>query len=185
MLTGIGGQGVQLGAQTLARAATLEGRHVMVFGTYGGTMRGGNTDCTIVVADEPIAAPPILSRTWSAIAMHHQYWEPTRQKLRPGSVVFLNTTLFDAELDRSELGVVEVPATQVALDLGSSMMGSMVMVGAYAAATGMVSVESLVEAMTSCVPAYRKQHVESNAKALHAGYALPEAGSVPAWVDGD
>jgi len=37
MLTGIGGQGVQLAAQVIARAATLEGRSVMFFGVYGGT----------------------------------------------------------------------------------------------------------------------------------------------------
>src|SRR5690606_41928167 len=42
MWTGIGGQGVQLAATILARAATLEGREVMSLGTYGGTMRGGN-----------------------------------------------------------------------------------------------------------------------------------------------
>ena len=51
MSTGIGGQGVQLAAQILARAATLEDRQVMYLGTYGGTMRGGNTDTTIVIAD--------------------------------------------------------------------------------------------------------------------------------------
>ena len=66
MWTGIGGQGVQLGAQVLARAAILEGRHAMLFGTYGGEMRGGHTDCTLVLADGPIETPPIVSKTWSA-----------------------------------------------------------------------------------------------------------------------
>ena len=62
LFTGVGGQGVQLAAQVLARAAVLEGRHVMLLGTYGGTMRGGNTDATLVVADAPISTPPIVSR---------------------------------------------------------------------------------------------------------------------------
>ena len=53
LVTGIGGQGVQLAAQVLARAATLEGRDVMLFGIYGGTMRGGNTDGTVVVGRRP------------------------------------------------------------------------------------------------------------------------------------
>ena len=73
MLTGIGGQGVQLAAQVLARAAMVEERQVMLLGTYGGTMRGGNTDSTLVVADAPIEAPPIVSRTWAVIAMHHRF----------------------------------------------------------------------------------------------------------------
>ena len=76
MLTGIGGQGVQLSAQVLARAATLEGRSAMFFGVYGGSMRGGSTDSTVVVADREIEAPPIISRTGSAILMHHQDQHP-------------------------------------------------------------------------------------------------------------
>ena len=48
--TGIGGQGVQLAAKILALAATRDGREVMSLGTYGGTMRGGNTDATVVIA---------------------------------------------------------------------------------------------------------------------------------------
>jgi len=60
LLTGIGGQGVQLAATILARAATREGRHVMTLGTYGGCMRGGNTDSSVLVADRPISTPPIV-----------------------------------------------------------------------------------------------------------------------------
>ena len=61
LLTGIGGQGVQLAAQVLARAAIAEGREVQMFGSYGGMMRGGNTEATVVVADGPIEAPPTVA----------------------------------------------------------------------------------------------------------------------------
>ena len=53
VMTGIGGQGIQLAAQVLARAALSEGRQVQLFGSYGGMMRGGNTEATVVVADGP------------------------------------------------------------------------------------------------------------------------------------
>ena len=66
LITGMGGQGVQLAAQVIARGATLEGRHVMLFGVYGGAMRGMNTDGTVVVGDAPLQAPPLVSHTWSA-----------------------------------------------------------------------------------------------------------------------
>ena len=135
--------------------------------------------------DVPINAPPIVSHTWSAVLMHHEYWGPTREKLSPESVVFVNTTLFDSELDRSAYRVVEVPATQIATDTATQMVGSMVMVGAYAAVTGLVSLESLLRAMEDAVPVYRKQHVETNAKALEAGFGLLEPGTQPAWAEGD
>ena len=58
LFTGIGGQGVQLAAKVLALAATLDGLEVLTLGTYGGTMRGGNTDATVVVGRGPIVSPP-------------------------------------------------------------------------------------------------------------------------------
>ena len=85
LLTGIGGQGVQLGAQVLARAAARENRGVILLGTYGGSMRGGPTDSTLIVADGDVVAPPIVSRARSAIAMHHAFWDPLRPKLRAGA----------------------------------------------------------------------------------------------------
>src|ERR1700736_2931761 len=60
LMTGIGGQGVQLAAKTLATAAMREGREVLVFGIYGGSMRGGNTDATVVVGTGPLRAPPVI-----------------------------------------------------------------------------------------------------------------------------
>ena len=76
IVSGVGGQGVQLAAQTLARAAALEGREVTLFGVYGGTMRGGNTDSTVVIGDTPIEAAPIVSHAWSAIVMSLRFWQP-------------------------------------------------------------------------------------------------------------
>ena len=180
-LTGIGGQGIQLGAQVLARAAALEDREVLLFGSYGGTMRGGPTDSTLIVGDGPISAPPIVSQTWSAIAMHHEFWEPVARKLRPGAVVLVNASLFEAELDPKAQRVFELPATQLATEAGSTLAASMVLVGAFAGVTGLVGVESLVRALSASLPARRQQHFETNERALRAGFnALPHA-AAPAW----
>ncbi len=181
LLTGIGGQGVQLGAQVLARAAAREDRGVMLLGTYGGSMRGGPTDSTLIVADGDVDAPPIVSRAWSAIAMHHAFWDPLRPKLRPGAVVVLNSSLFEADVDRRAHRVFDVPATQIASERGSPLAASMVLVSAYAALTGLVGVESLVEAMRESVPAYRRQHLEANEGALRAGFASVPGKAAPAW----
>jgi 2-oxoglutarate ferredoxin oxidoreductase subunit gamma len=181
ILTGVGGQGVQLAAQVLAKAAVLEGRCVMLLGTYGGTMRGGNTDSTLVVADAPVGAPPIVSRVWGVIAMHHQFWGPARAKLRPGSVVVVNHPVFAAELDRSAHRVFEVPATGLATDLGHPMSAAMVLVAAAARITGLVGLEALVAGMRDSVPPYRRQHLEANEKALRAGFVSASPGLAPAW----
>src|SRR3954464_5822563 len=153
MLTGIGGQGVQLAAQVVARAAALEGRNVMLFGVYGGVMRGGNSDATIVAADGPVQAPPIVSHAWSALVLHPRYWEPVRARLVPDAVVVLNSSLFEEPVEGPN--VFAVPATQVATEvLGNPMAVSMVATGAYVALTGLVGIESAIAAMEESLPAY-------------------------------
>jgi Pyruvate/2-oxoacid:ferredoxin oxidoreductase gamma subunit len=175
LLTGMGGQGVQLAAQVVARGAALEGKHVLLFGVYGGAMRGMNTDGTVVVGDAPIQAPPLVSRAWSAIAMHDKFWGPVAPKLRPGGVVLVNESTFDATLDEDTLRVFRVRATEVAASIGNELGGSMVMVGAYAALTGLVGLDALVDGMRGSIPAYRKQHIAANEAAIRAGDELVAA----------
>jgi Pyruvate/2-oxoacid:ferredoxin oxidoreductase gamma subunit len=182
VITGIGGQGVQLAAQVIARAATLEDRHVMLFGVYGGAMRGMNTDATVVVGDEPLRAPPLVSRTWSAIAMHDKFWEPVAGKVRPGGLILVNDTTFETPLDEQTHRVVRFPATELADELGSSMAGSMVMTGAYVGITGLVSLDAAVAGMQESVPPYRTQHVAANEAAIRAGYDRVDRLTYPAWT---
>jgi 2-oxoglutarate ferredoxin oxidoreductase subunit gamma len=181
LLTGIGGQGVQLAAQILARAAVVEGREVMMLGTYGGTMRGGSTDSSLVVSDAPIHSPPIVARAWAGIAMHDRFWAPTAAKLGEGSLVVVNAGLFQTSLDRDTLRVFEVRATEIAADVDAALAASLVLAGAFAVATGFVGLDSSIEAMLESVPSYRKQHLEANERALRAGFEALPPGVVPAW----
>jgi 2-oxoglutarate ferredoxin oxidoreductase subunit gamma len=180
LMTGIGGQGVQLAAQVLARAATLEGREVTYLGIYGGMMRGGNTDSTVVVADAPILVPPVVSHAWAAIAMHDDYWPDVEAKLRPGGVVVVNDATFTSDV-RTDVTVHRLPATTVAADLGTPLSGALVILAAFCALTSLVGTESLVAAMRASIPSYRTQHIEANERALHAGAKLVGAGDFPAW----
>jgi 2-oxoglutarate ferredoxin oxidoreductase subunit gamma len=170
-MTGIGGQGIQLAASVFARAALAEGRQVQMFGSYGGMMRGGNTEATVVIADGPIESPPTVGTTWSAILMHHDYSEPTIKRLRAGSIVLVNSSLF-GPFEANGYRVVEVPATDEAIEAGNVMGASMVMMGAYAAVTELVADDSLCAAVRDALPSYRTQHIALNLDALRRGYEL-------------
>jgi len=185
MMTGVGGQGIQLAAQILARAAVVERREVMTLGTYGGTMRGGNTDSTLVVADGPILSPPIVAKVGTALAMHHAFFAPIAKKLRPGALVVINSTVFETKVDPGDTRPYDVPATQIATDLHNPMAASLALVGAYANLTGLVSLGALIVAMKESVPSYRSQFVETNEKVLEAGFASVPANLAPAWAGGE
>ncbi len=181
LLTGIGGQGIQLAAQVLAEAALEEGRDVQLFGAYGGMMRGGNTEATLVVSDGPIEAPPTAGSAWAALVMHHDYAEPVLQRVRSGGLVLVNTSVWEGPTDRGRFEVVEVPATDEAVEVGNVLTAAMVMLGALAAVSGLVSLDALGRAVTRCVPSYRRQHVEANRRALAAGARTVPAATCEAW----
>ena len=183
LFTGIGGQGIQLAAQVLAQAAVAEGREAMLFGSYGGTMRGGPTDSTLVVADAPVCSPPIVSRAWSAVAMHPAYWAPVAAKLAANAVVVANASLFEEPIRGERWRVYDVPAMQLASECGSSLAGAMVLVGAYAGLTGLVTLASLVAGLEASLPARRRQHLEQNSRALRAGFEAVPRAAERAWPE--
>ncbi|HEY8547417.1 MAG TPA: 2-oxoacid:acceptor oxidoreductase family protein [Acidimicrobiales bacterium] len=186
MLTGIGGQGIQLCAKTLAIGATDEGRQAMLSAHYGGEMRGGQTEASVVVGDGPLRALPILPSTWSAFVMHPNHWAPVRAKLRPGGVVVANATLLgedDLGLGSGDATTFLVPAGDIAAGLGAPMSAGLVLLGAYAAVTGLVGLDALTAAMTRLVPPYRSQHIATNEAALRAGHDAVPALAAPAWAE--
>jgi 2-oxoglutarate ferredoxin oxidoreductase subunit gamma len=178
-ISGIGGQGIQLIAKTLALAAMLEGRHVLLSGEYGGHMRGGSSVGTVVIGPEPVRALPNLPSAGAVIALSHLYWENVGPRLRPGALVLAEEAIA-ADLPAMDTPrIVTLPATAIATNLGSRMAAGMVIVGAYGALTGIVGTDSLVAAMKEQVPAYRSKHIAANVQAFWAGAAAVPARAHP------
>jgi Pyruvate/2-oxoacid:ferredoxin oxidoreductase gamma subunit len=183
LMAGIGGQGVQLAAQLLARAATRRGLYAQLFGSYGGMMRGGNTDATLIIGQEPVQAPPTVAWAWSALVMHHEFAEPTLRRLRSGGVLVLNTSVVELP-PPADVTVVSLPATDLAIELGTPAAATMVALGAYAAVTGILAIEDLIDTLPDALPSYRSQHIAGNARALHIGAQAGIGTGIrqPAWT---
>ncbi|MDA3625545.1 2-oxoacid:acceptor oxidoreductase family protein [Saccharopolyspora sp. WRP15-2] len=169
LLMGIGGQGIQLIGKTLALAATREGRHAMLAAEYGGEMRGGPSQSTVVIGDAPLRALPILPSAASAIVANHKFSGAVPERLRPGGLLLLNSSIVDPETAGDQHRVVPVAATALAVELGAPQAAGFVLLGAFNNVTGLVSQEALVAAMTELLPPYRREHAGSNATALAAG----------------
>jgi Pyruvate/2-oxoacid:ferredoxin oxidoreductase gamma subunit len=184
VMSGIGGQGVQLASSALAAAAFAEGLEVQLFGSYGGMMRGGATEAAVVFATGALEAPPTLSSSWSVILMHDEHAEHARSCLGPGGLLVVNTSIVHVVDAPSGVSVVEVPATAIATEVGHPMAASLVMAGAYAATTGIVSTASLTAAVDEALPPYRARHRALNAAAVAAGADAVEPGAEPAWPEG-
>ena len=185
-MAGIGGQGIQVGTVSLATAAMMEGKQVMHFGAYGGAMRGGPSECTIIIGDSRLLQPPLVTR-WSAlVAMgfsgpekeEEQVNEENPRKIgfrqygnrvKPGGLVLINRSVIHGDFDRQDVAVLEIPATELAEELGNRMLVSMVTLGAFAEATGLVTIKSLQSSLKEALPPHHHRHVPLNEKALVKG----------------
>jgi Pyruvate/2-oxoacid:ferredoxin oxidoreductase gamma subunit len=168
IFTGIGGQGIQLMAKVLAQAAVDAGSYAMLFGLYGGAMRGSPSESTLVLGDAPIEAPPIVPECWSVIAMHPRSLPAVLPKLRPGGLLFADATLVQVEPPPERVAIA-VPATRLAEQAGNRMGAGMVMLGAFAGHTGVVELDTVVAAMRAALPAHRARMADANADLLRRG----------------
>jgi Pyruvate/2-oxoacid:ferredoxin oxidoreductase gamma subunit len=185
VMTGIGGQGIQLLAKLLGEAGIREGRQVMTFGIFMGMIRGGSSESTVVLADEEIVAPPIVPRVWAVLAMHAEGLPKLAGKVEPGGVLLANASLVATPPAWEGVRTVAVPATDLAKAMGQVMGAGMIALGAFAAATGIVRLESLGEALVDVLPPHRRKLADVNRRCLAAGAeavaGLAGRGALAAW----
>jgi len=170
-IAGFGGQGVLLSGGMLAWAGMVEGLNVTWFPSYGAEMRGGTANCAVILSDHEIGSP-IIDKPMALIAMNEPSAEKFCPKVRRGGVMVLNTSLIDGDYGRKGVKAVEVPGNDIAAELGDTRVLNVVMLGAYAGATGAVGLESIVKALRENLPPHRKSLLEINSRALRRGYDL-------------
>ena len=161
---GSGGQGILLMGQTISAAAMLEAREATFFPSYGPEMRGGTANCTVIVSEKPIGSPLIFeSDCVVAMTLPSMYkFEPT---LKPGGLLMLNSSLVRHAPQRSDINVIEVPATELANSLGNSKVANIIMLGAFIRAAKVVSPENVEQVLHTVFGGKSAQLLELNLQA--------------------
>ena len=170
IISGFGGQGVLSIGLSLAQAAMLEGRHVTYLPSYGAEVRGGTANCTVAVSDEEIASP-VASNPEFVVAMNHPSFMRFQNQIQTGGVLFLNSSLIQAETLRGDIEVVRVPADDIAEKLGNRKSANMVILGAFIKKSNLVLLDSVVEGLKDTLKEKQKL-MAINKEALTVGYNL-------------
>ena len=168
IISGFGGQGVLSIGLSLAQAAMLEGKHVTYLPSYGAEVRGGTANCTVAISNEEIASP-VASNPEFVIAMNHPSFTRFQNQVQSGGVLFLNSSLIQAETLRGDIEVVRVPSDDIAEKMGNRKSANMVMLGAFIKKSNLVSLDSVVEGLKYTLK--KKQKLMAiNKEALTMGY---------------
>jgi len=167
-LAGFGGQGIMFMGKVLAHAGMLGNKHVTWIPSYGPEMRGGTANCSVIISDSEIGEP-VASRPDFLVAMNEPSLRKFSAAVRPGGVIFVNTSLIADLPLRDDVTVVNVAVNDLARSAGVPGAINMVMLGAMLPYLKGVDRHLIEEAIRENVPATRQHMLEGNLKALTMG----------------
>lgn len=171
IMAGMGGQGIMRIGQLLAHAALLEGMNVVWFPSYGPETRGGTADCTVIISTDEIGSP-VTSSPDTLIALNQLMLDKFLPTVKREGLVVVNSSLAHRPTCREDCKVVEIPANQIAAELGNDIAANMVMLGAYVGLARPVKLDSVKASMEEVLPSRLHGFIPLNNKALDRGAEL-------------
>ncbi|MGL4986307.1 MAG: 2-oxoacid:acceptor oxidoreductase family protein [Treponemataceae bacterium] len=144
---GFGGQGLMSLGLIIAYAGMFEEKEVSWYPSYGAEMRGGTANCSVVISDKTIGSPLVTNDATVVIAMNLPSLIKFESALIPKGKIFVNSSLVDYEVTRSDIDVFKVPANDIADANGNQKMANMVMLGAMIEKTKLIKIDSIIEAL--------------------------------------
>jgi len=170
-ISGFGGQGVVLAGTILGHAATKDGKWVAGASSYGAQARGGSARSDVVISDGPIVYPHVIEAD-VLVAMAQTAYNKYIDELAEGALIIHDDEMV-APRPMDQVTQLGVPATSQAIkELNQKQSANIVILGACAAITGLVTKEALITAITENVSARFR---DLNIKALELGYRLGQS----------
>jgi 2-oxoglutarate ferredoxin oxidoreductase subunit gamma len=171
IMAGFGGQGVMSMGQLLTYAGMIEGKKVSWLPSYGPEMRGGTANCNVIISDSPVASPVVTDAT-AVIAMNRPSLDKFESAVVKDGLLLINSSLIDRKAERDDIRAYDIPANEIANELGNSRIANMVMLGAYLEATGALEKASVVKALEKVFGAKKAHLIPVNKQALDRGAEL-------------
>lgn len=164
-LHGRGGQGVVMASEILVAAAVLEGKYGNAIPFFGFERRGAPLSAFVRLDSRPIRERTQVYNPDCLVVM-----DPTLLQsgsiltgLKPGGIVVINSPAAPPEAIPPEvckLGTVD--ATGIALKTIGAPVTNSAMLGAFAASTGLINMESII----SCLDQFLPPHAVEPNKAM-------------------
>jgi pyruvate ferredoxin oxidoreductase gamma subunit len=179
---GRGGQGVVTAAELLSLAAFDEGRHAQAFPTFGSERMGAPVTAFCRIDDRPIRAREPIAEPDALIVQDptllHQV--DVFSGLAPDGYVLINTERDLRALGLDDLAdrmthpdrLIAVPATQLAREHLGRPLPNAVLLGAFAALTGAVSLDALTTAIGE---KFAGRTAEGNVRGAEAAFRAVQA----------
>lgn len=170
IIAGFGGQGVLSLGQLIAYSAIADNKEVTWLPSYGPEMRGGTSNCSVVVSDEAVASP-IIANTDCLIAMNKPSLLKFESKVKKGGIIIVNSHLIDIKVSRDDVKTYYIDANDLAAEAGNTRTANIVILGLYIKLTNLFSPE-IVKQVIAEQFGNKPKVIPANLKAFDLGYNL-------------
>ena len=169
LFAGFGGQGILFSGKVLAYKGLMEGKNVSWLPSYGPEMRGGTANCSVIISDTPVGSP-IVSKPDVLIAMNLPSLDMFENSVKEGGMIFVDSSLIERKVTRTDVKVFYIPATQLASDNNIAKLANMIIVGKVLKETnGFENEEGVNEALKKVISAKHSDMLEVNLNAMRLG----------------
>ncbi len=103
-------------------------KNVTFFPSYGAEQRGGTANCYVVISDEMVGSPMPYTND-CLVALNQPSLEKFVTNVKPGGVVFYNSSITDHIPERDDVTYVAAPVSDLAIEMGSEKVLNVIMLG--------------------------------------------------------
>lgn len=173
-IVGLGGAGVLTVGRQVALAGSRMYRYVSYYPSYSWQMRGGSSECAVILSNEEIACP-ILEQPDNMLVLASNLFKTFIDRIRPGGLVVVGSLGLDKDIDSAGFNMVIIPEVEKeASAIGAAVVANTIMLGAYIQITGSLSPKA-VEAELENQFGDKEKVLALNIKALQRGIELAKS----------
>jgi 2-oxoglutarate ferredoxin oxidoreductase subunit gamma len=166
-VAGFGGQGVILSALIVGKAASIYERgFATMTQNFGPEARGSACSAQVILSGQPVLYPYVTNPD-VLIVMSQDAYTKFAPEVKDGGILLIEEDLVRITRLPPGTKVYSVPATRLAEELGKKIVLNIVMIGFFAAVTGLIDPEALRKAVADSVP---EAFVKLNLKAFDKGF---------------
>lgn len=168
LFAGFGGQGILFAGKFLAYKGLMGDKNVSWLPSYGPEMRGGTANCSVIISDEPVGSP-IVDAPDVLIAMNLPSLDKYENAVVPGGKIFVDSTLIERKVKRTDVDVYYVPSTGIANESGYTGLANMILVGKIMAECKEIGDDNIEAALKKVVSARHQDLYDKNLAAVKLG----------------
>lgn len=169
IFSGFGGQGVLTLGQIVANIGLSKGNQVTWMPSYGAEMRGGTANCSVIISDRTIGSPFVTSDADILIAMNNPSLDKFLPLVKKGGTVIINSSIVNNKIDREDVTVIKIDATNIAAEIGTQKVQNMVMLAGYLQANPDLTIADIEKVLNEKFGKKNPKLIPLNIEAIEKG----------------